>query len=555
MKAFLFLKITFGKIAMKKKYLIINTILFFSVVLLYACSNGKATDKNNNNDTIAALLGKDITIPGNFSNQTALVFDSSQLASFVKKYPQLKPVQGNLDSFYRKRKFAFAWYDGNGLIEQAANLYNRIQNLNEEGLPDSLPYKEQFANLLNNDGLDSASHPSVYTEIMLTAQYFLYAHKVWGGIDQKKVTAMDWYLPRKKASYNQLLDSLIGGKNILDTAPVYRQYALLKDQLKKYREILSAGGFPQIITDKKTYKKGDSSAVIDSIRKALFLTGDLSNNNNSNMFDDELELGIKNFQLRIGDQQDGAAGPFVLRELKVPVEKRIQQLIVNMERSRWVPVNITGNYVVINIPEYRLHVYENDSLAWSMKVVVGTAAHKTVIFNGNIKYIVFSPYWNVPNSILQKEVLPAIKRNPNYLATHNMEWSGNSVRQKPGPKNSLGLVKFLFPNSHDIYLHDTPSKSLFGESTRAFSHGCIRISEPQRFAEYLLRKDSSWNTQKIVEAMNSGKEKYVTLKDPVPVFIAYFTAWVDRQGKLNFRNDVYGRDARLAEMMLEKPSL
>ena len=226
-----------------------------------------------------------------------------------------------------------------------------------------------------------------------------------------------------------------------------------------------------------------------------------------------------------------------------------------MERSRWVPVNITGNYVVINIPEYRLHVYENDSLAWSMKVVVGAAAHKTVIFNGNIKYIVFSPYWNVPTSILRKEVLPGIKRNPNYLASHNMEWNGNSVRQKPGPKNSLGLVKFLFPNSHDIYLHDTPSKSLFGESSRAFSHGCIRLAEPQRFAEYLLRNDSSWNTQKIVEAMNSGKEKYVTLNNQVPVFIAYFTAWVDRQGKLNFRNDVYGRDSRLAEMMLEKPSL
>lgn len=541
---------------MKKQNLLITTVLIFSVVLLHACSNGKASDNNNNNnDTIPAVSAKDITIPGNFSNQTTLVFDSLQLASFIEKYPQLQTVKSNLDSFYYKRKFAFAWYDNNGLIEQAANLYNRIQNINEEGLPDSLPYNEEFANLLNNDGLDSTSHPAVNTEIMLTAQYFLYANKVWGGIDQKLVTAMDWYLPRKKASYNQLLDSLISGKNILDAAPVYRQYALLKDQLKKYREILSAGGFPQIITDKKTYKKGDSSAVIDSIRKTLFLTGDLTNNNNSNKFDDELEQAIKNFQLRIGDQQDGAAGPFVLKELKVPVEKRIQQIVVNMERSRWVPVNITGNYVVINIPEYRLHVYENDSLAWSMKVVVGAAAHKTVIFNGNIKYIVFSPYWNVPTSILRKEVLPGIKRNPNYLASHNMEWNGNSVRQKPGPKNSLGLVKFLFPNSHDIYLHDTPSKSLFGESSRAFSHGCIRLAEPQRFAEYLLRNDSSWNTQKIVEAMNSGKEKYVTLKDPVPVFIAYFTAWVDRQGKLNFRNDVYGRDFRLAEMMLEKPSL
>ncbi|MEP7319663.1 MAG: L,D-transpeptidase family protein, partial [Panacibacter sp.] len=416
---------------MQKKYLLINTVLFFSVVLLHACSNGKATDKNNANDTIPVVPGKDMTIPGNFSNQTTLVFDSLQLTSFIEKYPQLQPVKSKLDSFYYKRKFAFAWYDNNGLIEQAANLYNRMQNLNEEGLPDSLPYKTEFTNLVNNNGLDSANHPSVPTEIMLTAQYFLYANKVWGGIDQKEVTSMDWFLPRKKVSYNELLDSIVSGKDILDNAPVYRQYGLLKDQLNKYRQILSAGGFPKINADKKTYKEGDSSAVVDSIRKVLFLTGDLANNNNSNIFDDELELGIKNFQLRIGDKQDGAAGPFVLKELKVPVEKRIQQIVVNMERSRWVPVNITGNYVVINIPEYKLHVYENDSLAWNMDVVVGAAAHKTVVFNGNIKYIVFSPYWNVPSGILRNEVLPGIKRNPNYLASHNMEWNGNSVRQKP----------------------------------------------------------------------------------------------------------------------------
>jgi len=241
--------------------------------------------------------------------------------------------------------------------------------------------------------------------------------------------------------------------------------------------------------------------------------------------------------------------------MNAPISKLIQQIIVNMERSRWVPVDLVSNYIVVNIPAYKLSVYENDTVAWTMNVVVGKPAHKTVIFNGNIKYIVFSPYWNVPSSILKNEVLPGIKRNKNYLASHNMEWNGGSVRQKPGPKNSLGLVKFLFPNSYDIYLHDTPSKSLFGENTRAFSHGCIRLAEPQKFAEYLLRNDPSWNKQKIVAAMNSGKEQYVTLKETVPVFIAYFTAWVDRQGKINFRNDVYKRDSRLDKMILENPGL
>jgi murein L,D-transpeptidase YcbB/YkuD len=182
-----------------------------------------------------------------------------------------------------------------------------------------------------------------------------------------------------------------------------------------------------------------------------------------------------------------------------------------------------------------------------MKVVVGAVAHNTVIFNGNMKYIVFSPYWNVPPSILRKEIIPGIKRNKNYLANHNMEWNGGAVRQKPGPRNSLGLVKFLFPNSYNIYLHDTPSKSLFNESKRAFSHGCIRLSEPKRLAEYLLRNDPAWSEASITKAMNSGKEKYVTLKQTIPVFIGYFTAWVDHDGKLNFRDDIYGHDKEMAE--------
>ncbi len=185
-----------------------------------------------------------------------------------------------------------------------------------------------------------------------------------------------------------------------------------------------------------------------------------------------------------------------------------------------------------------------------MNVVVGKPANKTVIFNGNIQYVVFSPYWNVPASILNKEVLPGIRRDKNYLAKHNMEWSGKSVRQKPGPNNSLGLVKFLFPNSYQIYLHDTPAKSLFGESARAFSHGCIRLENARKLAIYLLQNDTAWTPNKIDVAMHSGKEKTVTLKKTEPVFIAYFTSWVDRQGHLNFRKDTYGRDNPVAKMLL-----
>ncbi|MBL0355575.1 MAG: L,D-transpeptidase family protein [Chitinophagaceae bacterium] len=216
---------------------------------------------------------------------------------------------------------------------------------------------------------------------------------------------------------------------------------------------------------------------------------------------------------------------------------------------------ITKKYLLINIPDYKLYVLENDSIAFNMNVVVGKSQHKTVVFNDELKYIVFSPYWNVPTSILKKEILPAIRRNRNYLASHNMEWNGGSVRQKPGPDNSLGLVKFLFPNSHSIYLHDSPAKSLFNETSRAFSHGCIRVSEPKKLAAYLLRNDPGWNDSSITAAMNNGKEQTVTLSKTVPVFIAYFTAWVDREGRLNFRKDVYSRDSRLLQMILGKRTL
>jgi murein L,D-transpeptidase YcbB/YkuD len=223
-----------------------------------------------------------------------------------------------------------------------------------------------------------------------------------------------------------------------------------------------------------------------------------------------------------------------------------------MERNRWLPTDVRGRYLAVNIPEFVLHAYYDDSLLWNMNVVVGKDVNKTVIFAGTISQVVFSPYWNVPPSILKKEILPGIQKNPNYLEKNHMEWNGPDVRQKPGPWNSLGQVKFLFPNSHSIYLHDTPSKSLFQESKRAFSHGCIRVANPKFLATYMLRDDSTWTTDRIAKAMASGKEQFVSVKNPMPVYITYFTAWVDRQGDLNFREDIYKRDAQLSGLLMKR---
>jgi L,D-transpeptidase YcbB len=196
-------------------------------------------------------------------------------------------------------------------------------------------------------------------------------------------------------------------------------------------------------------------------------------------------------------------------------------------------------------------VYDGDTALFDMPVVVGKVGNNTMMFNGDLNQVIFSPYWNVPASIIKSEILPAIARNPNYLDRKNMERIGSGIRQRPGPGNALGKVKFIFPNSFNMYFHDTPSKSLFNEDKRAFSHGCIRLSQPQKMAEWLLRNDPEWNTEKIVAAMNKTSERAVKLKEPVPVFIIYYTAWVDNEGRLNFRDDVYRHDAALVKKMFE----
>ncbi|HRZ32795.1 MAG TPA: L,D-transpeptidase family protein, partial [Flavobacterium sp.] len=208
-----------------------------------------------------------------------------------------------------------------------------------------------------------------------------------------------------------------------------------------------------------------------------------------------------------------------------------------------------NEYVVVNIPSYKLFFVRNGKQELVSPVVVGKAMNKTVIFSGTMSYIVFSPYWNVPTSIIKKEIKPAMAKNKNYLASHNMEWNNGNIRQKPGKNNSLGLVKFIFPNSNNIYLHDTPAKSLFEKETRAFSHGCIRVGKARDLALTILKDDPNWTTEKIDAAMNSGKENWYTLKNKIPVYIGYFTAWVNANGEINFYDDIYERDERLLKLI------
>jgi murein L,D-transpeptidase YcbB/YkuD len=328
----------------------------------------------------------------------------------------------------------------------------------------------------------------------------------------------------------------------------------LKKQLAIYYQIEKNGGWPQVPSGKKNWKKGNSAPDIAIIKRRLIASGDLAGKDTSQAFNDTLETAVKNFQTRHGFSPTGVVNDEVIKAMNVPVEERLEQILMNMERMRWLTQEPKGNLIVVNIPEFVLHVYEGNRQAFQMNVVVGKEGHNTMMFNGDLNQVVFSPYWNVPPSIVQKEILPSIQKNPNYLASQNMEITGNEngspvIRQKPGGKNALGRVKFLFPNSFNIYFHDTPSKSLFAKDKRAYSHGCIRLSEPEKMANYVLRNQTEWTPEKISEAMNSGDEKFVKVKDPIPVVITYYTAWVDENGQLNFREDIYGHDTKLAQKM------
>ena len=402
----------------------------------------------------------------------------------------------------------------------------------------------------------SASDSSILnTEFALTQSLISYMLSNYdkGFVKRKE---MERFVPFAKQDVLSVADSLVNKKHKDDKYfdDVNEAYKALKGELGKYMQIVQSGGWPQITGDAKTFKKGSSSAEVVALKKRLQISGDMPAGDTSMVFDDTLVNGIKHFQQRLGLTQDGLVSSALLKDLNIPAEKRLEQLLINLYRMRWMPQEPEGRLIVVNIPEFVLHFYEDKNQVFDMDVVVGKEGHNTMMFTGKLSQIVFSPYWNVPPSIVKKEILPKMQRNSNYLASQNMEITGNEgglprIRQLPGEKNSLGRVKFLFPNSYDIYFHDTPAKELFKKDKRAYSHGCIRLSEPEKMAQYLLKDNPAWPPEKIEEAMNSGKEQTVTVKNPVPVFITYYTAWVDENGLLNFRDDIYNRDSTVAMKM------
>jgi murein L,D-transpeptidase YcbB/YkuD len=530
-----------------KKISLASFILLF---VLISCKQNNSSDKK---DKKLSKRDYSITKANSFND---IFLDSNAVENYITKNSLADSVARRIRSFYNTRNYQFAWFSSDGLSEHAMG-FSSLENFSGDTAASQKKLRKTIDNMLADEDLKvSAKDPSIInTELMLTENLIAYTRSNFdkGYVKRKE---MERFIPVKKSDPLQLADSLLNKKHNDDKyfSDINKPYKLLSEQLKKYVDIAKAGGWPAIGGTANNFKQGTSSPEIIAIKKLLSITGDLPVKDSSTSFDDNLKKGIAGFQKRFGQTADGKITAATLKEMKVPVIDRIKQILINMNRMRWLPSEPENKLIVVNIPAFLLHVYDKKVQVFSMPVVVGKEGHNTTLFSDKLSTIVFSPYWNVPQSIVKKEIVPGIEKNKNYLADHQMETTGTEdglpvVRQLPGPKNSLGKVKFLFPNIFNIYFHDTPAKSFFDKDVRAYSHGCVRLSDPLKLATYLLKGNDSWTSQNIEKAMDSGKEQFVALKDPVPVFITYYTAWVDENGQLNFRDDIYGHDLIVGKKM------
>lgn len=512
-----------------------------------------------------------------------LITDSAHIQAFLEQYPLFAFHAGEMHAFYAQRQFHGAWFNGYGIVEQAGQFVEQLNHFDDEGLNDSVIYFNRIQHLyktISEPGFNYAKNTDsvIQLEFLLSAEFFVYAQKVWYGLSEKTTRSLDWYVNRKTIPSVSILDSILsGGKNAFTSfEPVYDQYGLLKQALKKYRNISSASWDSIFLpAGVRSIKPGDKYPVITEIKRRLYLLGDLAQQDTSVLYDSTTMIAVQLFQHRHGLHADGVMGEKFFRDLNCTPELRARQIAINMERCRWLPKAPQGEYIMVNIPEYTMRIYDADTLSWDMRVVVGKTSTSTTIFNDELEYIVFSPYWIPPASIRNNEILPGLQKNPNYLAKQHMEAfdpsTGNTidvsgvdwksytslpytVRQKPGDHNALGWVKFMFPNEHSIYFHDTPSRELFSRESRGFSHGCIRLEQPKDLAQYLLRNDTTFTSEKIDSLYYLGKETVVTLKQKIPVFIVYFTARVESDGTVFFSRDIYGHDAKL-EKTLYAPAI
>ncbi len=362
--------------------------------------------------------------------------------------------------------------------------------------------------------------------------------------------------------------------------PQHRYYRGLRGALERYREIAAGGGWP-VVPGGATLHPGDRDPRVAQLRRRLAVTGEYGGADlESELFDPALVTAVEKFQLFHGIAPDGVAGARTIAEMNVPVEYRVRQIEMNMERWRWMEHDLGNPYVMVDIAGFDVQGVVDDRAEIEMRAIVGRLHHETPIFSDLIRYIEFNPYWNLTPSIARHETIPRIRKDPDYLASHHIRvfdgWGQDAreldprtvdwdqvdnpaqfkFRQDPGPWNALGTMKFIFPNEHSVYLHDTPNHDLFERAERNFSHGCIRLSEPAELAAWMLglnAADSDWDMARIREVLESQQRTVKNLSEPLPVHLTYETAWIDGDGRLRFAPDVYRRDPRLEQSLYGDP--
>ena len=446
-----------------------------------------------------------------------------------------------LPLFYSRREFAPAWSarDRDGLLAA-------IRDAKSDGLD---PADYHLAAIERSDDGEQR-------DLLLTDAFFLLAsHLLSGRVDPESIEPTWCLTPRANdlvAALETALELHDVRATITRMAPAHPEYAALRRFLAAYRRIEQAGGWPSVDA-KKSLGMGDRGPLVAQLAARLVASGDLPKG--SDEFDLTLDRAVRRFQSLQGLEPDGVVGRRTRAELNIGPAVRIRQIELNLERWRWLPANLGDPYALINIPAFSLAVTEHGHSVMSMRIVVGKDYLRTPIFSGDITQVILSPYWNVPDSIAAKELWPKERRAPGYLAGEHIEvLRGGRLRQTPGAWNSLGLIKFNIPNQYGVYLHDTPAKSLFEASTRAFSHGCMRIEKPVELAEWLLRDRPEWPRERIVQESQRGIEKTVPVTKPLPVHVLYWTAFVDESGELHFAPDIYQRDGRLDTAMRRAPS-
>jgi len=499
---------------------------------------------------------------------------------------------------YQDRQYRPLWVGVRPVPDRTRELIASLCDAEREGLRPAdyhLPELRRTLERLRPSLHQQRPQAFAVLDLELTRRFLDYGANLLAGRLDSKAVATGWHIRARRSSIDGMLRGAAQGDEfagmVAPLRPHQVEYAALVRALAGYREILRQGGWPEV-RGRRGLRRGDRGARVAALRQRLMITGDLSEGaaGNDPLYNRDVAQAVAHFQARHGLPSSGVAGAATLAALNVPVQVRIRQIQLNLERYRWLPVDFGPRYVYVNIPDYELLAYDAGKPVLTMQVVVGDEyQNATPVFDDVMTFVVFRPYWYVPRRIMVDEMIPRIRKKLSYLIRHNLEvvdatreslvlnprrikWSRVDptkirLRQKPGSTNHLGLVKFMFPNQFAVYLHDTPTPRLFNRSRRTWSHGCVWVEKPVELAGYVLAGQHDWNEEKIrhtMETPDSADERgsadgyTVTLEQPVPVYIVYLTAFV-RDGVLNFRRDAYGKDreamTRLGKLLPADPRL